>query len=668
MIEKERIDHLYKYIEIDDEVLKFVNFPPLQRMFSRLSGISQLGLASKIFSSATHTKLEHNLGVYFLSDHLVNRASLPSDLIKPLSFKVAAMIHGVGHFPFSLATEVALQKASFLDKGVEDFITREIGAVVNRITNDINLNDQKIFNKDILQKRGNINHFYRFFTASLLLRNEKKLREILEGSSGFDFDELLRYLVLPQNIGFRLLHHIDRLDYILRDMFHLGLIEIDLNLPFYFANLRVMNNKRIMFPSEWEVLDKLESYAVQKVYNEQRVKAAEALYQKTLMKAIFDSKIALADLLDWRDKDLETKIEEYGKEKSYKHRCFVEIGKIKGEFDELLTYNLSLQEQKNTSQDLLFIEGPTRSIGSSLRKDIDMSTDIGVFKGSYPDSFDDISNVHINVVILQRKEIKYFLKVVAKYEKYYQETDKNQLAECIWGSSLTKIDFDRYRPVVERLIEQLKQQRGLTAEGIFPGLMSIGSRNLPEGVTLQDFRQIMMTVVKLSESIDKQKGSKYLADTVDDIITYILLKNPERALLDERLISLFKFSDQENFLDFVRLLCNKRIKTVKNFKGRAWEYYTYLKKVCQPEIRPDQIRKWVFPSTITNRGEIDVWGLYTFRDKKPLIEIIECSTARSGGKKLEAGEKLRQKRAFLQERFEKKVDIRIFFNDEEIAR
>ena len=143
MIEKFWVDHLYKYIEIDDETLKFINHPPIQKAFLRLSKISQLGLTSKIFPSATHTKLDHNLGVYFLADYLLNKSSLSSDVIKSFSFKIASLIHGIGHFPFSLPTEIALQKAAFFNKNVEDFINSKIEPTVNRILKRSNPKEKK---------------------------------------------------------------------------------------------------------------------------------------------------------------------------------------------------------------------------------------------------------------------------------------------------------------------------------------------------------------------------------------------------------------------------------------------------------------------------------------------------------------------------------------------
>lgn len=667
MIERARVDHLYKYIEIDEETLKFIDCPPIRKMFLRLSKLSQLGIASKIFPSASHTKLEHNLGVYFLAGYLINKAKLASGVIKPLSFKIAAMIHGIGHFPFSLATEIALQKASFLNKSVEDFIVQRLQPVVDRITKNISSRERKRFTEQIFREKGKINHFYRFFTANLLLENEKELRKNLEDCSGFDFDVLLRYLVFPQNIGFKLLHHIDRLDYILRDMFHLGLIKLDLNLPFYFAKLGVKSDKTIEFPPEWEVLDELESYAIKNIYHEQRVKIAEGLYQTIFMKVLFDSGVALAELLEWEDKNLESKIEEYQQRKKQHYRFFKETEKIKTAFDDLLTYNFSSHNVSCTTKSLLCIERRRESIGSSLQKEIHKSVDSGLFKGSYFGSFADTCDIHVNLVSLSRKEIRKFLIEVARYEKHLKRTDKEQIARCIWGDSFSKINFDRYEGIVKKLVGEIKKQKGLSDEEIFDSVMHIilDRLTVPEGIDPKSYQQWVTGTFQLIGIMGTQrKEAKY--EGLVDAFRIPFLINPEEALVEKKPLSSLKFSNKQEFLSVVEQLFSKQVRNIRDFRGRILEYFTYLKKICEPKKREDQIKKWTFPSTMTARGEIDVWGLHVFKEKRPLVELVACSTTTSATKKLEDTKKLNTKRAILQERFRKKLEIKMFFNDEEV--
>lgn len=650
MIKGNWVDHLYKYIEIDSETLKFINSTPIRDKVSRLSGLSQLGLISKVFPSAIHTKLEHNLGVYFLAQYLLDCDCCPKGIIKPLPFKIAAIIHGIGHFPFSLVTEVAVQKIAFLNETVRSFINPKIEPVIDRITKDIDKKKQNRFRNQIIKGKEWVNHFYRFFTAFFLLDNETMLRQVLDNSgSELNFDELLKYLSFPENVGFRLLFHIDRLDYVLRDMFHLGLIKIDLNLTPYFKNLKVLTNGRIEFPLEWrDALKKIESYAVRKIYNDPRVKAIEGIYEKLLMKMISDSEIALADFLKWEDDELERKMQTYQKEKSHKYKLFEQINKVREEFNDLPRYYFSRSNNVVSSKNLLLIEGRSKTIRKTLLKEIDKSIDNGIFKGSYFVSFSDDLDICVNLVCLEKSQIKPFLIEVGLYEKRYKKIDKNQIAQCIWGDHFGKIDFSRYNSIIEKLFAELEQKKGLTTLEIARQMFT---PFLPKHLSREPIPEELLEAMRRITGISEKK---------------VFLTNPEDKLFGKGFLQGLTFSDNKDFLSFVKRLCDKKVR-ITDFKGRAFEYLIYLRKAGEPKKRDDQMKKWVFPSTtITKRGDLDVWTLYVFNKRRPLVELIECSITTNSTKKLDATNKLNQKKEILQERFGTKVEVKTFFNDKEL--
>lgn len=99
-------DALYDRIPLTDDDLALMATPE----FQRLDRIQQLGFVSRIWPGAKHTRFEHSLGVM----HLGRRAALhlsrqPSgtwitlDDIRTIS--AAALLHDVGHYPFSHAIE-----------------------------------------------------------------------------------------------------------------------------------------------------------------------------------------------------------------------------------------------------------------------------------------------------------------------------------------------------------------------------------------------------------------------------------------------------------------------------------------------------------------------------------------------------------------------------------
>ena len=102
-------DPLYDYIIIDlnkyDWLLDLINCPELQR----LRYISQLGLGQFTYPGSTHSRFSHSLGVmHLMKECLAHLRQDYSNYIKPLdedALLAAALLHDVGHSPFSHATE-----------------------------------------------------------------------------------------------------------------------------------------------------------------------------------------------------------------------------------------------------------------------------------------------------------------------------------------------------------------------------------------------------------------------------------------------------------------------------------------------------------------------------------------------------------------------------------
>lgn len=96
-----------------------INVPVTQRVkriidtpaFRRLSRISQLGMVVFVYPGATHSRMEHSLGVYRNAIEFLQRLSDADALGNILGqyevklFLVAALLHDVGHWPFCHAIE-----------------------------------------------------------------------------------------------------------------------------------------------------------------------------------------------------------------------------------------------------------------------------------------------------------------------------------------------------------------------------------------------------------------------------------------------------------------------------------------------------------------------------------------------------------------------------------
>ena len=101
-------DPLWDNITLDEAALGLVDLAPLQR----LRYVRQLGHAFLVYPGATHSRFEHALGAYHLTKRalaaLESRGELRGiDEGDRLAVTLAALLHDVGHYPFSHSLEEA---------------------------------------------------------------------------------------------------------------------------------------------------------------------------------------------------------------------------------------------------------------------------------------------------------------------------------------------------------------------------------------------------------------------------------------------------------------------------------------------------------------------------------------------------------------------------------
>jgi len=102
-------DSVHGSVKVSGVFLELLHRPELQR----LHGIKQLGLAHLVFPGANHTRFEHSLGTYHVADLMCQALDLDQqDRDQALA---AAMLHDVGHTPFSHTLEEVLENRFSLD-------------------------------------------------------------------------------------------------------------------------------------------------------------------------------------------------------------------------------------------------------------------------------------------------------------------------------------------------------------------------------------------------------------------------------------------------------------------------------------------------------------------------------------------------------------------------
>ena len=129
-------DPLWNNIPLDADAMRLVD----TAVFQRLRYVRQLGLAFLVYPGATHSRFEHALGTYHLTGRTLGLlrergelARLPAD--ECAIVRAAALLHDVGHYPFSHALEEigalhheAVARTLIIGGEIASVLTSSIGA------------------------------------------------------------------------------------------------------------------------------------------------------------------------------------------------------------------------------------------------------------------------------------------------------------------------------------------------------------------------------------------------------------------------------------------------------------------------------------------------------------------------------------------------------------
>jgi len=193
-------DPIHGPIEIEPELVFLLD----SVMMQRLRRISQLGLANLVFPGANHTRLEHSLGVMHIVGRILARIKKDQRLNDNdiLEAKAAALLHDIGHLPFSHVPEplLALNSSIRKESQAENIKPSEL------LTTKIIQSDlmKSIF--EILNKKSKTSHLDAKNVASQAVGNaplNNPQRMFLGEISHGDFDA-------------------DRMDYLMRDAHYSG--------------------------------------------------------------------------------------------------------------------------------------------------------------------------------------------------------------------------------------------------------------------------------------------------------------------------------------------------------------------------------------------------------------------------------------------------------------
>jgi len=176
-------DPIHQFIEVSGCALDIINHP----LFQRLRRIKQLAFSDFVYHGAEHSRFGHSLGVYHLARRISEKFIESKDKEIKEEFCLAALLHDIGHHPYSHSFEKVLRNnygADFSDH--EEYTVSIIkNTEIGNIIEDNGLSKDNVWRliKGWYAERGDLQY--------------------------------LNYLISSE-------FDIDRLDYLLRDSYYCG--------------------------------------------------------------------------------------------------------------------------------------------------------------------------------------------------------------------------------------------------------------------------------------------------------------------------------------------------------------------------------------------------------------------------------------------------------------
>jgi HD superfamily phosphohydrolase len=174
-------DPVHGYVYITEEEKEITDSFPVQR----LHRLRQLAGAEYVYPGANHTRFEHSVGVMYLAGRVAENPNIAqvTSADEAETVRIAALLHDVGHGPFSHI--------------FEHLLTKELGKTHEDMTRWIIANSEL---KDILNKTGYSPDDIGKLAIGRLHKSKKAF-----------LDQIIRSAV-----------DVDKLDFVVRDTYHTG--------------------------------------------------------------------------------------------------------------------------------------------------------------------------------------------------------------------------------------------------------------------------------------------------------------------------------------------------------------------------------------------------------------------------------------------------------------
>lgn len=242
-------DPVHGSIHILDEEIAIIQHD----FFQRLRNIKQLGFSEFVFPGATHTRFIHSIGVMYVGDKAFEKLfkSTPQtpDLLRiKETFKLACLLHDIGHGPLSHSTESVMPTLDQINMP-ERFLSEKDKNSKRQATHE-DYTIKAIADSSFAESFSDVERVYgvkREYIADLI-RGEG------DNSDYFKIDGVDYFILLHQLVSGEL--DCDRMDYLLRDSYFCGVSYGSYDLDWLLDNLEpaIIDNKAYLGISERAVV------------------------------------------------------------------------------------------------------------------------------------------------------------------------------------------------------------------------------------------------------------------------------------------------------------------------------------------------------------------------------------------------------------------------------
>lgn len=242
-------DPVHGSIHILDEEKKIIQHD----FFQRLRNIKQLGFSEYVFPGATHTRFIHSIGVMNIGekafDKLFKGRVYDQDILRlKETFKLACLLHDIGHAPLSHSTETVMPGLDELHIPERFLCEKDKNSKRQATHEDYTI--KAIADSSFAESFSDVEKSFgveRKFIADLI-------RGDTDDSTYFTIDGIDYFILLHQLVSSEL--DCDRMDYLLRDSYFCGVSYGSYDLDWLLDNLEpaIIDNKAYLGISERAVV------------------------------------------------------------------------------------------------------------------------------------------------------------------------------------------------------------------------------------------------------------------------------------------------------------------------------------------------------------------------------------------------------------------------------